>query len=403
MFQVGFQLEGIQAVIFNGIAGPHHLAVFQPGDGLHKGHLDLCRQGRTHTLDIDFVGPEPLRFQEQLVPVLVGEPDDLGFDAGAVPGPHPFDHAVEHAAPVQVVPDDLMGPGIGVGQVAGHLIPGGDGAHEGEIPHPFIPVLGFHFGVVQGPGIHPGRSPGLEPHELETGFLEGPGELHGGPLADGAGHVGHFPVEDLPPQVRAGAEDHRVGFEHFPGFRFHPLDLAILDQQLVDHQLFHVQVVLVFHHFFHDGVIQGFVCLGPESLYRIALAGVQHPHLDAGFIGCQSHLSSQGVDFPDQMAFGWSPHGRIAGHQGNIVHGQGGQQGLLPHPCRCQSRFASGMAGSHHYHIIMIHYDHAFPLRCYLPTQNWAKISSMISSGTSSPVISPRSWRAWVRSMVRQS
>ena len=296
-----------------------------------------------------------------------------------------------------------MGPGIGVGQIAGHLVPGGDGAHEGEVPDPFIPILRFHLGVVQGPGIHPGRGAGLEPHELESRFLEGPGKLHGGPLADGAGHVGHFPVEDLPPEIGTGAQDHRIRFEHFPGFRFHPLDLAVLHQQLVDHQLLHIQVVLVFHHFLHDGVIQRLVRLGPERLDRIPFPGVQHPHLDAGLIRRQAHLPTQGVDFPDQVSLGRSPYGRVAGHQGDIVHGQGSQKGLLSHPGCCQSRFAPCMAGSHNNHIIMIHYDHAVFLRFYLPTQNWAKISSMISSGTSSPVISPRSWRAWVRSMVRQS
>jgi hypothetical protein len=176
-----------------------------------------------------------------------------------------------------------------------------------------------------------------------------------------------------------------------------------MHQQPVDHQLLHIQVLLIFHHFLHDGMVERFVRLGSESLDCIALPGIQHPHLDAGFIGCQSHLPSQGIDFPDQVALGRSPHGRIAGHQGDIIHGQGGQKGLLPQTGRCQGRFAACMAGPYHHNIIMIHDDHVHSSATYLPTQNWAKISSMISSGTSSPVISPRSWRVWVRSMVKQS
>ena len=37
-------------------------------------------------------------------------------------------------------------------------------------------------------------------------------------------------------------------------------------------------------------MVEGFICLGPEGLDCIALPGVQHPHLDAGFIRRQSHL-----------------------------------------------------------------------------------------------------------------
>ena len=48
---------------------------------------------------------------------LIGKTDDFCFNARAVARAYTFDGSVEHAAPVKVVPNDLMGPGVGIGQV----------------------------------------------------------------------------------------------------------------------------------------------------------------------------------------------------------------------------------------------------------------------------------------------
>jgi hypothetical protein len=60
---------------------------------VQKGVLHLQRQGGGDPVDVVFLGMAPLRFQVELVPVLVLELDHLVLDGGAVPWAHAFDAA----------------------------------------------------------------------------------------------------------------------------------------------------------------------------------------------------------------------------------------------------------------------------------------------------------------------
>jgi hypothetical protein len=84
-------------------------------------------------------------------------------------------------------------------------------------------------------------------------------------------------------------------------------------------QLHDFQLFLVFDGFHHNRMIIGLVLLPPQGMDGITLAGVQHPHLDAGFIGRETHLASQGVNFANKLTFGGTADRRIAGHQRDIV------------------------------------------------------------------------------------
>jgi len=62
-----------------------------------------------------------------------------------------------------------------------------------------------------------------------------------------------------------------------------------------------------------DGVtIEHPVCLGTGRAYRRTLAGIQHPELDAGAIGCAGHRPAQRIDFLDQMTLADAANRRVA-------------------------------------------------------------------------------------------
>jgi hypothetical protein len=48
-------------------------------------------------------------------------------------------------------------------------------------------------------------------------------------------------------------------------------------------------------------------------------ATVEHPVLDAGFVGGDAHFSTQGIDFTDEMALAGATDSGITGHVANGV------------------------------------------------------------------------------------
>ena len=71
-------------VIFDGIAGPHDLGTFEPGNGGHKRRLHVLGQRGRDAVGIDRGVVETLRLKENLVPVALAEADDLVLDRRAI-------------------------------------------------------------------------------------------------------------------------------------------------------------------------------------------------------------------------------------------------------------------------------------------------------------------------------
>ena len=78
------QLGGIKVIVFDSIARAvdHHIA--EGRYRLECFNLNLHWKGRGETVQIEFAGALTLRFEEELVLILLGEGDDFRFDAGTV-------------------------------------------------------------------------------------------------------------------------------------------------------------------------------------------------------------------------------------------------------------------------------------------------------------------------------
>ena len=157
------QGQWVDAVILDGIARPHHLAMAKPRQGVEHVHLHVVGQAGAHALYIHFPRAAALRLDEQLMPLLVPKPHQLILDAGAIPGACARHQAAVHGAAMDVIQNDLMGFGVGIGKIAGvlgSLLPLGNKRKPGGR---LIPVLGLHLPEIQAPSADPGRGAGFEP------------------------------------------------------------------------------------------------------------------------------------------------------------------------------------------------------------------------------------------------
>ena len=74
----------LHEVVLDGVAGARHLGLLQAVDGAHDLELHLGRQAGGNAVQVDPRMIAPLRLDEDLVPVAVGEAHDLVLDRRAV-------------------------------------------------------------------------------------------------------------------------------------------------------------------------------------------------------------------------------------------------------------------------------------------------------------------------------
>ena len=82
------------------------------------------------------------------------------------------------------------------------------------------------------------------------------------------------------------------------------------------------------------------------------------------------------------MTLSRSADRRVTGHQSNIIQRQSSKKSPAAKACSRQGRFYSGMTCTDNDDIIIISNIHfvTYNLNSYFPTQNFEKISLMISS-----------------------
>jgi hypothetical protein len=81
--------------------------------------------------------------------------------------------------------------------------------------------------------------------------------------------------------------------------------------------------------------------LTARRLNRRAAARVQKAELDSGVVGDFSHYAAHGVDFPDQVSFGYTADSRIAGHLREARKVERTEKCARPHPRGGGGGFAS--------------------------------------------------------------
>ena len=115
--ELGWEAE----VVFNSVGGPEDLGVLTADDGLHQLDLDIEWQGGGEAIDVDFIGANALRFEEDLVALLICEPHNLVFDRRAVSWSNALDNPGVERGLVQIGLDDVGRCLGGISDVAWQL------------------------------------------------------------------------------------------------------------------------------------------------------------------------------------------------------------------------------------------------------------------------------------------
>ena len=102
-------------------------------------------------------------------------------------------------------------------------------------------------------------------------------------------------INNATAQISSGSQNNAFSFKNLAGFGFHAHYLTIFYQQLINHQLLELQIFLLFHNLFHQGVIIGLILLTTQGMHGIPLARVQKTHLNAGQVSTNTHLTTQGI------------------------------------------------------------------------------------------------------------
>ena len=166
---------------------------------------------------------------------LVGEPDDLVLDGGAVARPHPLNHPGEQRRPVQIGADDLVCRQVGVDQVAGQLGPPRSrlelrvdrigrrepgvvlpASQEAEIERRLAARLGHGPAEVDGPGVNARRRARLQPPQSEAQPPQALRQPGGGRFPGPAPLVGGVPDDDPAPQRGARGQNDGLPLEDLP-------------------------------------------------------------------------------------------------------------------------------------------------------------------------------------------
>src|SRR5690606_7965730 len=103
----------------NGVPGTDDLRPFQAGNGPDKLFLDRLGKAGGEPGYVNLVRTGTLRFDEDLVARAIGKIDDLPLDRRTITGAHARNCPAIHGGLVQILPDNLMGPLIGISQPAG--------------------------------------------------------------------------------------------------------------------------------------------------------------------------------------------------------------------------------------------------------------------------------------------
>ena len=208
---------------------------------------------------------------------------------------------------------------IGIGKVAGNLLACFYVADKGEVAHLLIAILRLHLAIVQTASVDTRRRACLEAHQLHAILDEGRRQLLSAAQTVRAALIVELAVNNTAAQVGACRQNNAASLKDLAYFGLYADNLAVFHEQLVNHQLLQLQVLLILDDFFHQRVIIRLILLSAQRMDCIALACVQQTHLDARQIRTNAHLSAQSVQLTHQMALCRTADRRVARHQCHII------------------------------------------------------------------------------------
>ena len=196
----------VDVIIFDRIAGSQNARMLEARNRRHERALRLLGQRGRNPVRIDGRIVDALRLEKNLMAVAIGEADHLVLDRRTIARAAPGDRARIDGGAMRVGLDDAVGLGGGAGDVARKLRRRDRGRHRGEEFRLGIAKLDLEALPVDGCAVEPGRGPGLEPPERESGAVQALGERDRGRIAEASGRRALVAEMDHSAQEGAGGE-----------------------------------------------------------------------------------------------------------------------------------------------------------------------------------------------------
>ena len=203
---------------------------------------------------------------------------------------------------MQVIADNLMCSLIRISQVAGHLLTRFDIADKGEIAHLLIAILRLHLAVIKTAGINTRRRTGFEAHQLHAVLQQRSRKLLRTAQTVRTAFIINLAVNNTAAQISTGSQNNALRLENLARFGLHANNRTVFHQQLINHQLLQLQILLILNNLFHQRVIKRLILLTAQRMHGIALTGIQKTHLDTRQIRTDTHLTAQSIKLTHQMS-----------------------------------------------------------------------------------------------------
>ncbi len=220
----------------------------------------------------------------------MGKTDDLILDGGAVT--RSLDRAAVGLRLGQVLPDDPVCIGVGIGEPAGELFfpnrcgEKGKGRRLRFTPHLLKPA------EIYAPPVHPGRGAGFKTFQGNAELLQVLGQAYRGLQPSGSKIVSQRTVEDSGSQVDTACENDAAGRVESAAATVQAEQLAFFNDDLFGHILAQREHGLAFEDMVHGPLVAGPVNLRPQRLHCRPLARVEYAHLKQVAVGVAGHLSA---------------------------------------------------------------------------------------------------------------
>lgn len=363
-FQVRPQLSRRAVVVFDGVPVSHDRGVFQAGNASEHRVLNITRQAGRDPVDVDLASLPAFGFEEQLVAGLVGKANDFVFDRRAITRASGIDLAAVHRGSIQVRSNQIMHTFVGVRDVARHLGQADCIVEIAERLRVIVAGLLLQSRVIDRASVEPWRRPGFEAIQRETHSVQRAAQSRRGSFSRASSGGLRFASVHDRLQERAGRQDHRRRVIDRVPANSHPDDsligqavLSVGDRfcdQVLDGFLPQVKVGLGLDPILDEVLVGLFVRLSTGAVHRRAFAAVEHPKLDSRGVDRFAHQAAQGVDFADDLTFGDSTDGWVAGHLPDRVQIRR-QESRFGAQASCSGGgFGSRMTGSDNDDIVVV-------------------------------------------------
>ncbi len=153
-------------------------------------------------------------------------------------------------------------------------------------------------------------------------------------------------------QKSAGGNDDRPASDRPAIHQVNTAYAVILNNQGGHFSLLDVQVGFALEHFLHPDAVLLLIALSPGRPDGRSAAGIQKTKLDPDGIGYFTHHAAERVNLPDQMAFGDSTDGGIAGHLRDQVGVHRDHRGAEAQAGAGTRSFAAGMAAADNHNVV---------------------------------------------------